>query len=94
MLPSKNVTSPVAVPVFAATVAVKVTVSPRVMVADDVASVVLVPVEDCMYAFTNGGTVQTAAIRTSRQTNPYLREGRLAIGSPSKMNQADYRLFG
>lgn len=74
VLPSKNVTKPVAVPVAAVTVAVKVTVSPSVIVADEGLTLVLVAVEDGMYPPTKTGTRQTAAIRTITKKRAYLRE--------------------
>lgn len=45
--PSRNVTRPVAVPVAALTVAVKVTVPPSVIVVGNAATVVAVAVDDC-----------------------------------------------
>src|SRR5215472_5546525 len=71
--PSKNVTSPVGVPVAAVTVAVKVTVSPSVIVAVEAATVVLVAVEDCIDPVATGETKQIAAIRTKKEKNLYLR---------------------
>jgi hypothetical protein len=94
--PSKNVTSPVGVGVTGVTVAVNITVSPSVIVVGEAATAVDVLVEDCMAPLADGGSKQTAVIRThetSRRRNTSLGEGLPFISITLKKQLAELLVF-